>query len=200
MASSPRQDGPFWQDGYTVMEGLLEPGQVAMAAMAMDVSQREGWISTSDDVALADDEYSPVLGELYLRDCRERVESVIGRPLKETYAFWRVYHAGAQLEPHHDRESCEVTVSVTIACEHPDQGWPFGLRDLRDKTTLIDLPPGDAIIFQGHEIEHWREELRGGRHKQLFLHYVFADGEFADQALDGRTTDPLGRKIIGESQ
>ena len=40
----------------------------------------------------------------------------------------------------------------------------------------INMEPGDAAIYLGCEIEHWREEFKGDWHAQTFLHYVDKNG------------------------
>jgi hypothetical protein len=184
----------FRARGYTTISHLLDPGQVAMASAAMDVSLRQGALKPSTDVAGAFDEYSPIFGELLLRHCRTAVEQAVGAELVETYAFWRIYTQGCELAPHEDREACEVTVSVTIASDPAGNGWPFGLCDLTGETAEVDLPPGDAILIEGHKITHWRKPLTGEAHKQLFLHYVLKDGGFAEYAFDRRSADKVIHK------
>lgn len=185
--------GAYDQDGFVVIEGLLGPSHIAMIDAAMDVSRRSGALAPSKYVPGSDDEYSPILGELYLRHCRPAVEAAIGCSLIETYAYWRIYHEGAALEAHFDRASCEVTVSVTVSSDPADNPWPFCLEDLGGQTVAVPLVPGSAIIVQGHRIRHWREPLAGRAHKQMFLHYVHAEGDFASHAFDGRGKDVLGQ-------
>lgn len=189
--------GSFHERGYAVIEGLLDPSQVRMAAMAMELSHQKGAFAPGSGVPLAEDEYGPILGEIYLRHCKAAVEAVVGSKLIETYAYWRIYHHGSQLDAHTDRESCEVTVSVTIDSKPDGASWPFGLCDLTGETAHVALDPGSAIIVQGHRITHWRDKLTGESHRQLFLHYVHADGPFADHAFDKRSADPLGRRPAG---
>jgi hypothetical protein len=38
------------------------------------------------------------------------------------------------------------------------------------------MEPGDAAIYLGCEVEHWREEFKGDWHAQTFLHYVDKNG------------------------
>lgn len=178
--------------GFVVIEELLGASHVAMLDAAMDVSQRSGALAASEYVAGAEDEYSPGLGELYLRHCRPAVEAAIGCALIETYAYWRLYREGAVLEAHTDRASCEVTVSVTVGSDPAGQPWPFWLTDLSGETVAVTLAPGAAIIVQGHRVPHWREPLAGRAHKQMFLHYVHAGGAYAAHAFDGRGADVLG--------
>ena len=48
----------------------------------------------------------------------------------------------------------------------------------------INLKPGDGVIYKGHDIEHWREPYEGDYHMQVFLHYVDANGKFANHKGD----------------
>ena len=45
----------------------------------------------------------------------------------------------------------------------------------------IDLEPGDALIYRGCEVEHWREAFEGENCGQVFLHYNDASGENAEE-------------------
>jgi hypothetical protein len=48
------------------------------------------------------------------------------------------------------------------------------------------MEPGDAAIYLGCEIEHWREEFKGDWHAQTFLHYVDKNGQNKEWAKDKR--------------
>ena len=52
----------------------------------------------------------------------------------------------------------------------------------------IDMEPGDAVIYLGCEIEHWREEFNGDWHAQTFLHYVDKNGSNKEWVKDKRLT------------
>ncbi len=59
----------------------------------------------------------------------------------------------------------------------------------KDGPLGLGLEPGDAIVYRGCEIEHWREQLSAPEysyHIQAFFHYVDANGPNADQQLDKR--------------
>ena len=45
---------------------------------------------------------------------------------------------------------------------------------------------GEICDDKGCEVLHWRKPCKGNWHWQVFLHYVDADGPFADHAFDGR--------------
>ena len=42
------------------------------------------------------------------------------------------------------------------------------------------------IVYNGTELNHWREEFQGKEHTQAFLHYVDANGEYKDFKYDKR--------------
>jgi hypothetical protein len=41
------------------------------------------------------------------------------------------------------------------------------------------LRPGDALLFKGIELTHWREKNTFGPCSQVFLHYVDQNGPYA---------------------
>jgi hypothetical protein len=48
------------------------------------------------------------------------------------------------------------------------------------------LRPGDALIYRGIELAHWREAFQGEKMAQVFLHYVDRNGPNAAEKFDGR--------------
>jgi hypothetical protein len=55
-------------------------------------------------------------------------------------------------------------------------------------TIVKYLPkPGDAVLYNGVFIPHWRDPMQGGTedyYHQVFFHYVDADGPFVHRAFD----------------
>jgi hypothetical protein len=53
--------------------------------------------------------------------------------------------------------------------------------------TKITLYPGDAVIYMGCDVHHWRNKMmRAGVNAQFMLHYVDKDGPFAEHHWDKR--------------
>lgn len=50
------------------------------------------------------------------------------------------------------------------------------------------LAPGDALLYRGIDLFHWREPYPGQRLAQVFLHYVDRRGVHSDRRFDGRKT------------
>tara|TARA_B100002019_G_scaffold198220_1_gene171702 strand:- start:1056 stop:1769 length:714 start_codon:yes stop_codon:yes gene_type:complete len=140
---------------------------------------------------------------------RLEIEQVLGKKLYNTYYYDRFYFLGQELEKHVDRDACEISVSLMIKSNlRYYHEWPFIVdssnQDLRE--TWITTAPGDAIIYKGCEIPHWRPPLTSkyGRDEpkyklwarrilrgrddtfwhQAFFHYVLADGNRCEHAFD----------------
>jgi hypothetical protein len=96
-----------------------------------------------------------------------------------TYAFWRMYTLNADLKKHKDRPSCEISVTVMINSDGTP--WPIYMDGAE-----INMQPGDAAIYLGCDVEHWREEFKGDWHAQTFLHYVDKNGQHKEWAKDKR--------------
>ena len=99
----------------------------------------------------------------------ELMKKHTGLELLPTYTFWRMYTMFANLEKHKDRESCEISVTVMLGSDGTK--WPIFMEGIE-----LNLEPGDAVVYLGCEIEHWREEFKGDWHAQCFLHYVDKNG------------------------
>jgi hypothetical protein len=188
----------FWRRGYHVFDDLANASQLAMLSRGMDVAETRGKL-VDQTYSIASDAvgaYSPVPGEIMLRHCRSRIGAVMGRDLIENYAYWRRYHRGSVLRSHKDRAGCEITVTMTIDAPPEGPTWPIMLTDFEGNTIAVELPPGAGVMFLGSQLEHWREPLEAEWQKQLFLHYVVKDGEFADYAFDRRGADPLVQTAV----
>jgi hypothetical protein len=96
-----------------------------------------------------------------------------------TYSYWRMYTYGADLPPHKDRESCEISVTVQI---NGDSQWPIYING-----KPIILKNGDAVAYCGTELLHYRNPLESDFHAQAFLHYVDQNGPYKDHRFDRRT-------------
>lgn len=110
---------------------------------------------------------------------KPKVEELYGKRLHETYAFYRIYTEGMELEPHTDRPACEVSVTLTLGY-HAQYLWPIYVDGIPFATT-----PGEGIIYKGCEQKHWREPFRKvGKldddivWSQVFLHYIEAGGQY----------------------
>ena len=103
-----------------------------------------------------------------------------------TYSFWRMYTYGAELKKHTDRESCEVSVTVMIGSD--GTSWPIYADGFP-----FDLKPGQALVYLGRDVAHWREQFKGNWRAKTFFHYVDKEGPYKDFKFDKRQY--LGEKV-----
>jgi hypothetical protein len=124
--------------------------------------------------------YGDPLMESLMVNKLDIMEKETGLKLMCTYSFWRMYTINADLKKHKDRPACEISATVMIGSDGTP--WPIFMDG-----TEINMEPGDAAIYLGCEIEHWREKFIGDWHAQTFLHYVDKNGvninEFKDKRL-----------------
>ncbi|MDQ2920553.1 MAG: hypothetical protein M3R52_02900 [Acidobacteriota bacterium] len=112
------------------------------------------------------------------------LSKAINCELYPTYSYMRIYLKGADLEKHQDRPSCEVSATVPLSYDSPSI-WPLYI-ETGNKVTAVKLEPGDALIYKGIEVPHWREAFEGERQVQVFLHYVKKNGDYSEYKFDKR--------------
>ena len=123
--------------------------------------------------------YADTLMESILLQKKNKIEKIVGEELLPTYSFLRVYTKGAELTKHTDRPSCEICVTLNLKDSGEDWALYFA-------GTPVVTKPGDAIIYKGIEVEHWREKFMGDFQAQVFLHYVRKEGKYNSYHKDNR--------------
>ena len=124
--------------------------------------------------------YSDIAMETLLGKLVEPMSKETGLNLIPTYSYARIYKKGDVLKRHKDRYSCEVSMTMNLGGDP----WPIYLEpsgETDKEGVKIDLEPGDALIYRGCEVEHWREAFEGENCGQVFLHYNDASGENAEE-------------------
>jgi len=123
--------------------------------------------------------YADPLMESLMINKLDIMQKETGLELLCTYAFWRMYTVNADLKKHTDRESCEISVTVMIGSD--GTSWPIYMNG-----NEINMEQGDAVIYLGCELEHWRDKFNGDWHAQTFLHYVDKNGSNKEWFKDKR--------------
>jgi hypothetical protein len=107
---------------------------------------------------------------------RKKLEKILGRNLYNTYYYDRYYFSGQELHRHADRDACEISVTMHVSTNLPDdlKDWEIKIKTpdtYTDKTNQIVLipgdehtcilNPGDGMIYKGCERPHWRDPMPG---------------------------------------
>jgi hypothetical protein len=139
--------------------------------------------------------YADPLLETLLQSVHPNMELLTGLDLHMHYSFLRLYDHADVLLQHKDRMSCDVSATICLGWDYDnldtEYSWPIMLDPTGgDGETIrkFDLKPGDAVLYKGCELLHWRDKLLGNNHAQAFLHYTDNNGKFANETghFDGR--------------
>lgn len=118
-----------------------------------------------------------ILFDKLIDDLLPTVERYSGCELLKTYYFCRRYKEGNILPVHTDRNACEISLSICLGYEK--EPWPLWVVDKDEHPQSIVLMPGDALLYKGIEVSHWRSKNIYGPCLQVFLHYVDKNGPYA---------------------
>ena len=120
-----------------------------------------------------------------VQNSNEEMEKITGYKLFPSYSFTRVYQKGEELTPHVDRPACEISVTCHIATV--GSPWPVWMQAPGEEPTQYTLEPGDACVYKGCEIKHWRQPAtETDINVQMMLHYVDQNGPCAGYKYDQR--------------
>jgi hypothetical protein len=178
----------FEKHGCLLVKNFIDEQTVAVVSQYFENKIRRGeWfeISEGDDPTSRFAYYADPLIEVLLQASKEAVEEATGKELLPTYSYSRIYQPGESLRPHVDRPSCEVSVTVNVATkgEFSPVYTQYGQNDPEKHV----LNPGDAVVYMGCEVLHWRRPLKDGQlNVQFMLHYVDKNGPNAEFVKDKR--------------
>lgn len=175
----------FEQQGYAVIKQFIPRLMCEYIAKNVNVLVAKSRLSFGDtQVEKAFSGGSPAVSETLLDLMTPVLSQTLNCELYPTYSYLRIYVKGAELGKHTDRYSCEISATLPIEFDAPGL-WPLCI-EVDGSTKKIELEPGDALIYKGIQIPHWREPFEGERQVQVFLHYVKKDGQYSEYKFDQR--------------
>jgi hypothetical protein len=208
---SALEDSNFFdQNGYLIIRGALSREFCAVVTdyarlrASLDQGKRDKHVPGAYSF------YADPLIETLEASLWPRLESWISESLWPTYSYLRVYQTGDVLEPHTDRPSCEVSVSLCLGFDVGSQGreyrWPLLLNPLSkepsgapERVVSCLMDPGDIVMYLGPAVRHWRTNFEGEWQVQAFLHYVRRDAPNAALLkFDGRSA--LGMPLTNRDE
>jgi hypothetical protein len=180
----------FHQNGYCIVKNAISNElrdfitQYALFDEMQDF--KDELMQGRNQVPNAHSKYADPAMESMLLHLQPTMEENTGLKLYPTYSYFRVYRPGDELKIHMDRPSCEISCTLCFNYEYDIENyeWPLYMEG-----HPLVLSPGDLAIYRGCDLEHWRDEFKGGEktwHVQGFFHYVDANGPFAEFIYDER--------------
>lgn len=175
----------------TVVREFLDETTVKTLSLYMENKFRANqWDKRPDTFVYEEDpsqymSYADPLAEVVLAGSTAQIEEILGLKLFPTYSYSRIYLKGDELTPHVDRPSCEVSATINIA--NVGGVWPIWMKAPGKEPMKVELNPGDAVIYRGCEVTHWREKMVDQDVTvQFMIHYVNQDGPYAGYKWDKR--------------
>ena len=185
----------FESCGCVKVDSFIDEASITIISQYLENRIKRGeWVETAEglDPTSKYSYYADPLVEVFLQRSLAAIEEATGKELIPTYSYARIYQPGEKLPPHTDRPSCEISVTVNVASvgEVSPIYTQYGKNDPEKHV----LKPGDAVVYKGCEVSHWRQPLEEGQlNVQFMLHYVDKNGPNALYAVDKRPTYGMNR-------
>lgn len=182
----PTDSGQLYErHGVLSVEQLVDPMIIKFLLEYLMVRSHAGAMSIDSQVPGSEALYGDPAFDTLLGTLTPRVSRMIGIPLLPTYSFVRIYTNGDELTPHVDRPECQHSLTLHLGASS-DTPWPIMLVDLTGNSVNATLKEGDAVIYQGTTVKHWRQPCEHEWYAQAFLHFVEAGGPYRERIFDRR--------------
>ena len=161
---------------FVPIRGLIHPFQLGALRRYYRYLIRNGRIQLGDDQSPRRyGAHNEPVGRFFHHQLLGAVSAIVGDPIKPSYVYLCSYLSGSDLEKHTDREQCEFTITLCLDFSpEPDHHtpWPLHVETQESRLTLYQAL-GDALLFRGRELPHYRNPLPKGRTStSIFFHYV----------------------------
>jgi hypothetical protein len=178
----------FQTNGYAVIDAMVPQDRVARLRDRLAAREKAGTLLMIGDQLVPNTPtvYGDAETDALMQDIKPLIEAHTGLQLHPTYSYARIYKKGDTLAPHRDRPACQVSISLNLGQE-PDTPWTLWIGD-ENAPFAAKLRAGDALLYKGMDLTHWRDAYEGERLFQVFVHYVDANGPYAGEKFDSRAS------------
>jgi predicted 2-oxoglutarate/Fe(II)-dependent dioxygenase YbiX len=193
----------FANKKYAYLPEFLDKDNCQQLTTELKNLINQGFTVKDNQCPISEAIHGSVVFDSLLEQLLPYFEQACGKQLLPTYSYARLYEPGDELKLHLDRPACEISVTLTLGFE--GNPWPILVANQSSEVTgtpMLDdkgqtqyvgeineykMNVGDAIIYRGQEVFHWRIPYKEGKWQaQVFLHYVDANGPHATEKYDGR--------------
>lgn len=170
----------YQADGFAIAHDLLPDHELAA------LRRYYGALLAADLIELGDHQsarrysaYNDPVGRFVHARLAATMSALAARPVEPSFSYFFAYLEGADLEPHKDRPQAEYSISLqldhTPAPAGPT-GWPLRFTFDDGRAASADLALGDAVLYHGRAVTHFRTPLATGQRSSLLvLEYVPLD-------------------------
>ena len=170
--------GPrFERSRFFLLPSLLHGAHVA----ALDRYYRElidcgRWAIGDAQVRERYGQHNETMSRYFHHQLAEFVGRISGERVKPAYAYVSAYKEGAILRPHVDRKQCVFTLSLWIDRDATasTEGWPLWFETDQGQISVTQQA-GDAVLFRGCELPHWRDKPPAGRDRRRFFFTMYPE-------------------------
>jgi len=166
--------------GYAALSGLFPERYVEAIRRYYREAIAEGLLRFGDaQTGRRYNAHNEALGMWLHARLAPLVQRVVTEPVRASYSYVAGYLSGADLPRHTDRAQCRFTLSYAVDFTGPAGAapWPFCLECPQDEAVVqCLLEPGQAVLFRGCDLSHFRDPLPDGQTStSLLFHFVPAD-------------------------
>ena len=186
----------FNRDGYELVDNVISKETANLLSIEFNMLRDNIFLNNNIDLSstgFCNDPqvekcfswYGAYCFESLLLYVKPVVEKIVGKKLHPTYSYARIYYSDAEMKIHTDRHSCQYSATMTIEVDETGP-WEIWMQNLKGEAKPVIIPVGSMLVYCGNILNHWRDKYKGNKQVQVFLHYVDADGQYADNIYDGR--------------
>lgn len=171
---------PCFKDLYHVERSFIDPEEAKKLGLLYKqfLEETNKGNDTQVEKCRASSEFFPFWQILV--DKNKEIGDILGEKVLPSYTYARMYLNGGELVPHIDKECCELDISIHLGGDKP---WPIWIETPSGVVSAL-LEPGDAVMYLGTELTHWREPYDGEWYANAFFFYVFSNGPNRDQLFN----------------
>jgi hypothetical protein len=165
-----------FERGFASVEKLIPPFHLGALRRYYRFHGRAGSFVLGDDqVSTRLAAHNEPIARFFHYQLGPAMSDVASTLVMPSYAYMVAYQEGSELERHTDREQCEYSITLCLdSTPEPEAQapWPIHL-DLPEGALRIWQYVGDALLYRGRHLPHYRDRLPDGyTATSLLFHYV----------------------------
>jgi hypothetical protein len=167
------------EKGYTIKRNILNPLQIRALKKYYHELEQKGYYNKGDKMVRKRDSMpDEPTAKFVHHQLLNFINRLTPEKVQTSFCFSSIYQPGVILERHTDRKQCAWNISLVLDMEpetETSKAWPLFI----EKDGIVNevrLGIGDAVVYQGTKVPHWREKLaENNKYFIFFFHFVPED-------------------------